>query len=40
LRDRGFRVVTVWQCELDEPERLAHRLSRLLRARPAKSGGI
>lgn len=30
LRTLGFRVLTVWQCELDRPGRLRHRLSRFL----------
>jgi DNA mismatch endonuclease, patch repair protein len=27
LRSKGFRVATVWQCELDDPDLLAQRLA-------------
>lgn len=30
LRDRGFTVITVWECELDDLVVLKHRLSREL----------
>lgn len=30
LRKRGWRVLTVWECELREPTRLARRLERAL----------
>lgn len=30
LRREGFRVITVWECETADPERLARRLERLL----------
>jgi DNA mismatch endonuclease (patch repair protein) len=31
LRERGLRVLVVWQCELREPEKLARTLERFLR---------
>lgn len=31
LKSLGWRVCVVWQCELNKPERLAGRLSRLIR---------
>jgi DNA mismatch endonuclease (patch repair protein) len=30
LRRSGFRVITIWQCELEYPERVSRRLERLL----------
>jgi DNA mismatch endonuclease (patch repair protein) len=30
LREKGFRVLTVWECETREPERLAERLQEEL----------
>lgn len=33
LRKLGWRVATVWECELRDPKRLARRLQRLLRGR-------
>ena len=32
LRKMGWAVMTVWQCELKKPDRLAQRLDRFLRA--------
>lgn len=31
LRQQGWRVLTVWECELRKPERLEHKLSRFLK---------
>src|SRR5689334_3643426 len=39
LRALGFRVVTVWQCETRDPERLARRLRRVLHCEPLQMGG-
>jgi len=33
LRQNGYRVVIVWECELDRPEALASRLSKVLETR-------
>jgi DNA mismatch endonuclease (patch repair protein) len=33
LRNLGWRVLTVWECELDEPRRLARRLARAFHLR-------
>jgi DNA mismatch endonuclease, patch repair protein len=33
LQRRGYRVVTVWQCELADRQKLAHRLAQALRGR-------
>ena len=37
LRQRGFRVLVVWQCELDDPRHLRRRLARFLEA--TRKGG-
>jgi DNA (cytosine-5)-methyltransferase 1 len=39
LRARGFRVITVWQCETQRPEHLARRLRRILDNEPSQMGG-
>ena len=31
LRREGWRVLTVWECETEKPEKLTRRLSLLLR---------
>jgi len=31
LQERGWRVITVWECELEKIEELEHRLQRALR---------
>jgi G:T-mismatch repair DNA endonuclease (very short patch repair protein) len=31
LRRQGWRVLTVWECELKKPERLTRRLLRFLK---------
>jgi DNA mismatch endonuclease, patch repair protein len=33
LRDRGWKVVTVWECELGNPSKLERRLAGILRRR-------
>ena len=33
LRAHGFRVLTVWQCALDNPDRLRERLAHFLKVR-------
>lgn len=35
LRRRGWRVITVWECQLKHPARVLVKLDRLLRPRPA-----
>ena len=35
LRRRGWRVATIWECQLKQPERVLAKINRLLRPRPA-----
>ena len=34
LRRHGWRVITVWECQTEKPERLVSRLQRLLALKP------
>lgn len=35
LRRKGWKVITVWECELTKPKNLSLRLKKLIRARPS-----
>lgn len=39
LLNQGFLVMTVWQCELDDPGRLSRRLAELIGVRRTTNGG-